>query len=144
MSIETQDVTQEAPATPAPQKGGVAPYLTLDGARKAADFYVKAFGAEIATIMPPDPKGRYIHIHLYINGSSVMLSDAFEDHGHPWVPPAGFSLNLGVEDADAWADRAAKAGAEVIMPVQDMFWGDRYGQVRDPFGVTWAFNQPKG
>jgi uncharacterized glyoxalase superfamily protein PhnB len=85
-----------------------------------------------------------MHIHLYINGGSVMLSDAFPDHGHPWVPPAGFSLTLQVDDADFWADRAAAAGAEVVTPVADMFWGDRYGQVRDPFGVIWAFNQPKG
>jgi PhnB protein len=141
MSTDTQ--TLDAPAALPAQKGGVAPYLTLDGARKAADFYVKALAAEIAVIMPPDDKGRYIHIHLYINGGSVMLSDAFEDHGHAWTPPAGFSLTLSVDDADAWADRAAKAGAEVIMPVQDMFWGDRYGQVRDPFGVIWAFNQPR-
>jgi PhnB protein len=141
--MSTENQTLEAPAVPAPQKGGVAPYLTLDGARKAADFYVKAFGAEIASIMPPDDKGRYIHIHLYINGSSVMMSDPFDDHGHPWVPPAGFSLTLSVEDADFWADRAIKAGAEAVLPVQDMFWGDRYGQVRDPFGVIWAFNQPR-
>ena len=136
--------TLEAPATALPaQKGGVAPYLTLDGAKRAAEFYVKALGAQIAVEMPPDPQGRYMHIHLYINGGSVMLSDAFPDQGHAFVPPAGFSLNLSVEDADFWADRAAKAGAEVILPVQDMFWGDRYGQVRDPFGVTWAFNQSK-
>jgi uncharacterized glyoxalase superfamily protein PhnB len=72
-----------------------------------------------------------------------MLSDPFPDHGHPWVPPAGFSLTLPVDDADFWADRAAAAGAEVVTPVADMFWGDRYGQVRDPFGVIWAFNQSK-
>lgn len=124
-------------------KGGVSPYLTVDGAKKAADFYVRALGAEIAAEVPPDPQGRYMHIHLYINGGSVMLADAFPDQGHPWVPPAGFLLNIEVDDADAWADRAIKAGCEVILPVQDMFWGARYGQVKDPFGVMWSFNQAK-
>ena len=106
-------------------------------------FWMQAFGATEAIRMPPDPKGRYMHIHLYINGSSVMLSDPFEDHGHPWVPPAGFSLTLEVDDADFWAQRAIKAGPTETSPVQDMFWGARYGQVTDPFGVLWAFNQPK-
>jgi uncharacterized glyoxalase superfamily protein PhnB len=142
MTAETK--MQTTPAAQAAVKGGVSPYLTVDGAKKAADFYVKALGAEVAAEAPPDPQGRYMHIHLYINGGSVMLSDAFPDHGHPWVPPAGFSLTLQVDDADFWADRAAAAGAEVVTPVADMFWGDRYGQVRDPFGVIWAFNQPKG
>jgi len=137
MSTETLEMPAALPAV----KSGVSPYLTLDGAMKAAEFYVKAFGAEIAIAMPPDPKGRYMHIHLYINDSSVMLSDAFPDHGAPWVPPAGFMLNIEVDDADAWADRAIKAGCEVILPVQVMFWGARYGQVKDPFGVMWSFNQ---
>jgi PhnB protein len=137
MTTETLEAAAVHPAV----KGGVTPYLTVDGAKKAAEFYVKALGAEIA--YEPDPQGRYMHIHLYINGGSVMLSDAFPDHGHPWVPPAGFSLTLPVDDADFWADRAAAAGAEVVSPVADMFWGDRYGQVRDPFGVIWAFNQGK-
>jgi uncharacterized glyoxalase superfamily protein PhnB len=141
MTTETQSA--QAPAALPATKGGVSPYLTVDGAKKAADFYVRALGAEIVTEMPPDPQGRYMHIHLYINGGSVMLSDPFPDHGHPWVPPAGFSLTLPVDDADFWADRAAAAGAEVVTPVADMFWGDRYGQVRDPFGVIWAFNQSK-
>ena len=137
MSTETLDAPPALPAV----KSGVSPYLTVDGAKKAADFYVKALGAEIAVAMPPDPQGRYMHIHLYINDSSVMLSDAFPDHGHPWIPPAGFSLTLEVDDADAWAERAIKAGATVVNPVSDMFWGARYGQVKDPFGVIWSFNQ---
>ena len=73
----------------------------------------------------------------------LVLADWFDDHGHPWVPPAGFSLTLEVDDADGWQARAVKAGATETMPVQDMFWGARYGQIRDPFGVAWAFNQPK-
>ena len=136
--------TLETPTTPgmAPVKGGVAPYLTVDGAAKASDFYQRAFGAqEVARQGGPD--GKFMHIHLYINGGSVMLSDAYPEHGHPWEPPAGFNLTLQVDDADAWAERAVKAGAEIVTPVADMFWGDRWGQVKDPFGVVWAVNAPK-
>lgn len=140
MTTETLDPVV---AGQAEVKGGVTPYLTVDGAAKAAAFYKQALGATIASQVPPDEQGRYMHIHLYINGGSVMLSDAFPDHGHPWVPPAGFGLTLQVDDADAWARRAIAAGATEIMPVSDMFWGARYGQVKDPFGVVWAFNTPK-
>jgi len=121
-----------------PVLGGVAPYLSVSSAGKAAEFYVKAFGATEAIRMPPDEKGRYLHIHLVINGGSLMLADVFPEHGHPLEKPAAFTLHLQVDDADAWFERATKAGAEAVLPVQLMFWGDRYGQVRDPFGVLWS------
>ena len=121
-----------------PVLGGVAPYLSVSNAGKAAEFYVKAFGATEAIRMPPDEKGRYLHIHLVINGGSLMLADVFPEHGHPLEKPAAFTLHLQVDDADAWFERATKAGAEVVLPIQLMFWGDRYGQVRDPFGVLWS------
>jgi uncharacterized glyoxalase superfamily protein PhnB len=134
--------TQTASAQPAPVKGGVAPYLTVDGAGDAADFYQRAFGAEeVARMGSPD--GKFMHIHLYINGGSVMLTDPYPEQGHPWAQPQGFSLTLEVEDADGWADRAVKAGAQLATPVADMFWGARWGEIRDPFGVSWAFNSPK-
>ncbi|MDB5493377.1 MAG: Glyoxalase/bleomycin resistance protein/dioxygenase [Phenylobacterium sp.] len=138
MTTETVD----APAAQPQVKGGVSPYLTVDGAAKASAFYQAAFGAEEVSRMG-NPDGKFMHIHLYINDGSVMLSDAFPEHGHPWVPPAGFMLTLEVDDADAWAQRAIKAGAEVVNPIADMFWGARWGTVRDPFGVEWAFNTPK-
>jgi uncharacterized glyoxalase superfamily protein PhnB len=125
-----------------PPKGGLTPYLSLDGALKAADFYKKAFAAEVAASHPPDEKGRTMHVHLYINGSSLMLSDAFPEHGHPLQTPAGFNLTLQVGNVDEWYDRAASAGCTAVMPPQDMFWGDRYGQLKDPFGVLWAINGP--
>jgi PhnB protein len=125
-----------------PVKGGLTPYLTVDGAVKAAEFYKNAFAAELATMQPPDEKGRTLHAHLYINGSSLMLSDAYPEHGHPLKPPASFNLTLTVGDTDQWFDRAIAAGCTVVMPPQDMFWGDRYGQLRDPFGVLWAINGP--
>ena len=119
-------------------KGSPAPYLMVDGAIKAAEFYKRAFGAEQVACVPPDDKGRTMHVHLYINGGSVMLSDCYPEHGHPWVKPQGFNLHLQVDDVDKWWDRAIKAGAEARMPVQLMFWGDRYGQLRDPFGIVWG------
>ena len=123
-------------------KGGVVAYLMVDGAMRAADFYTRAFGAEVAAAHPVDAKGRTMHVHLYINGSSVMLSDAYPEHGHALQEPQGFNLTLLVDDIDRWWKRAIDAGAESVMPVADMFWGDRYGLVRDPFGVRWAMNQP--
>jgi uncharacterized glyoxalase superfamily protein PhnB len=128
----------------APVKGGAIPYLAIDGALKAVEFYQKAFGAEIAALHPPDAKGRTMHAHLYINGGSVMLSDFYPEHGHPVVQPAGFTVTLQVPDIDALYEQAVEAGATPTSPPADMFWGDRYGQLKDPFGVSWAMNQPKG
>ena len=126
---------------PAPVKGGAVPYLSIDGAAKAAEFYVKAFGAEIALIQPVDEQGRTMHAHLYINGSSVMLSDFYPEHGYSPVPVQGFNIMLPVKNIDELYKQAVDAGCTPTMPPQDMFWGDRYGQLKDPFGVTWAFNQ---
>ena len=123
-------------------KGGAIPYLTVDGAIKAAEFYKEAFAAETAAIHPPDDKGRTMHAHVYINGGSVMLSDAYPEHGHPLQAPAAFNITLTVGDTDHWYDRAIGAGCTAVMPPQDMFWGDRYGQLKDPFGVLWAINGP--
>jgi PhnB protein len=128
---------------PPPVKGGVVPYLVVDGAMKAAEFYQRAFGAETVFAHPADDKGRTMHVHLYINGNSVMLSDAFPEHGCALETPQGFNVTLPVDDIDARFQRAVEAGATVVMPVADMFWGDRYGQLRDPFGVLWAMNQAK-
>lgn len=124
-------------------RGGVVAYLNVDGAIKAADFYQRALGAEIAVAHPTDDKGRTMHVHLYINNSSVMLCDFYPEHGHPPQQPQAFTMTLMVDDIDAWWQRAVDAGAEVVMPVADMFWGARYGQFRDPFGVIWAVNEQK-
>jgi uncharacterized glyoxalase superfamily protein PhnB len=123
-------------------RGGVAPYLMVDGAAKAADFYKRALGAEEAYRHPVDDKGRTMHIHLYINGGSVMLSDFYPEHGYAKQMPQAFNLGLPVKDVDAWWKRIVDAGAEIVMPLETQFWGDRYGQVRDPFGVTWALFAP--
>jgi len=128
---------------PAAVKGGVVAYLALDGAIKAGEFYQKAFAAEQAYLHPADDKGRTMHLHLYINNGSLMLSDAFPEHGHPYVPAAGFSLMLPVKDVDSWWQRAVDAGCSTLMKPEDMFWGDRYAQAKDPYGVTWALVGPK-
>lgn len=119
-------------------KGGVAPYLMVDGAMKAAGFYAKAFGAELAAAMPPDESGRTMHVHLYINGGSVMMSDPWPEHGHPLKEHQGTTLHLQVDDVDSWWKRALDAGMTVVMPLERQFWGDRYGQLKDPFGVSWS------
>lgn len=123
---------------------GVIPYIGLDGAGAAADFYAKAFGATEARerVLADDGK-RYMHIQLVINGGSLMLSDAFPEWGRPWQPSSSYTMQLLVEDIDAWFDRAVAAGCTVTQPVELMFWGDRFGAVKDPFGVEWAFNEAK-
>ena len=131
------------PAAPVAVKGGVVAYLQIDGALKAAEFYQRAFGATLAFAYPADDTGRTMHVHLYINGSSVMLADPYPEHGCALEKAQGYNLMLPVDDIDAWWKRAIDAGATAVMPVADMFWGDRYGQLRDPFGVLWALNQGK-
>ena len=125
----------------APVKGGVVPYLMIDGVLKALDFYKAAFGAEVAALNPPDDKGRVMHAHIYVNGSSIMFSDPFPEQGATHVPAAGFSLMLLTDHIDADYKRAVDAGCTATMPPADMFWGDRYSQLKDPFGLTWAMNQ---
>ncbi len=119
---------------------GVIPHMTLSDASAAADFYEKAFGAEVLDRRVAGAGPRLMHCQLRINGGSLMINDGFPEHGHPVVPLQGFSLLLAVDDLDGWWDRAVKAGAEVVMPLQVMFWGDRYGQLKDPFGVLWSLN----
>lgn len=137
----TMTLPEKFPPAP-PVRGGLVAYLQVDGVVRAIDFYKRAFGAELAFMVPVDDDGRTMHAHLYVNGSSVMLSDPYAEHGHPLVAPQGFSMQLVVEDIDGWWQRAVAAGAEVVMPVELMFWGDRYGQLRDPFGIVWAMNAP--
>jgi len=127
---------------PAPVKGGAVPYLSIDGAAKAAEFYQKAFGAELAMMQPVDEKGRTMHAHLYINGSSVMLSDFYPEHGHPVVPVQGFNIMLPTKQIDADYKRAIDAGCTPTMPPEDMFWGDRFAIVVDPFGHRWMLEAP--
>ena len=86
-----------------------------------------------------------MHCHLRVNGSSLMLSDDYPDwRGGVEAPdPGAYTLHLQVDDADTWFGRAVDAGCTVAMPLDNQFWGDRYGQVKDPFGVSWSIGGPK-
>ena len=126
----------------APVKGCLVGYLTLAWAAKAA-FYVGAFGAEIATAMPVDDQGRTMHVHLHVNGASLVLSEAFPERADVLQPPQAFALMLMVDDIDARYAQAVAVGATAVMLLADMFWGDRYDQLGDPFGVLWAMNQQR-
>jgi PhnB protein len=120
---------------------GLTPHLTIGAGRahEAIDFYRAAFDAEERFRMTAEDGQRLMHAHLPVNGASLMLNDDFpEYHGGSYTPPASFTLHLSVDDADVWFDRAVAAGAIVRMPLDNMFWGDRYGQVDDPFGFTWS------
>jgi PhnB protein len=135
------------PDLPPPTPIGLTPYLTIRGGRghEAVAFFEKAFGAELAFSNMADDGKRFLHGRLKINGAVIFFSDDFPDMrgGAESAAPAGVGLHLQVDDADAWAKRAADAGAEITMPVADMFWGDRYGQLRDPFGHAWTVGSSK-
>jgi len=135
------------PDLPPPTPMGLTPYLTIRGGQgeAAIAFYAKAFGArEVFRNLADDGK-RLLHGRIEINGATVMFSDDFPEMrgGAESPPPAAITLHLQVDDADAWATRAVAAGAEIVMPIQDMFWGDRYGHLRDPFGYVWSLGSAK-
>jgi uncharacterized glyoxalase superfamily protein PhnB len=118
----------------------VTPHLVCAGAAAAIDFYKEAFNATEHGRLP-DNEGRIMHAQIQIGDSVIMLHDEFPDMG-ALGPKArngtSVTLHLYVDDADAWFARAVKAGATVKMPLADMFWGDRYGIVEDPFGHNWS------
>jgi len=121
---------------------GVIPYLNVEGASAAASFYERAFGAREVQRMPAEDGKRLMHCALEINGGMLMVSDVFPEHGYGFEPSQSFTCQLVVEDGQTWWDRAVAAGCEVVLPYQVMFWGDSYGQLRDPFKVNWAINSP--
>ncbi|MGH7265337.1 MAG: VOC family protein [Candidatus Rokuibacteriota bacterium] len=126
----------------------VTPYLVVKGADRAMDFYKRAFGARERMRMPgPDGK-TVMHAELTIGSSTVYMSDEFPDMGPGPRSPETLhgtttTLHLGVPDVDAAFKRAVEAGAQVRMAPADMFWGDRYAKVSDPFGHEWGMSTPK-
>ena len=120
----------------------VTPYLTVSDAAGAIDWYKRAFGAKELTRMPA-PGGKIMHAELMIGDSRVMLADAFPG-GDTREPQAlgGTTSNMHVyhRDVDKLWRQAVAAGAQVTMPLDDQFWGDRYGKLRDPFGYNWALS----
>jgi len=126
------------------QASPLSPHLFVSNAAAAIEFYKKAFnGQELAR--HPEPNGkRIMHASLLINGATLMLCDDFPEFrgGKGSTPEAlGGSpvvLHLQVKDADSAFQQAVAAGGTVVMPLADQFWGDRYGQIKDPFGHTWS------
>src|SRR2546427_8988879 len=118
----------------------ITPFMTVRDAARAIEFYKQAFGAVDKGAMK-GPDAKILHAELVIGDSVIMLSDEFPEFGA--LSPlstggTGMGLHIYVEDVDSAFDRALKAGASVEMPVGDMFWGDRYGKLRDPFGHKWS------
>jgi PhnB protein len=119
----------------------VTPYLTVKGAAQAIEFYKRAFGArESERMTGPDGKS-VMHAEIQIGDSLVMLSDEFPQMGSRSPQTLGgttAAIFLYVPDVDAAFQQAVDAGAKAIMPPADMFWGDRFGKLVDPFGHEWA------
>ena len=128
-----------------PPLTGVTPYLSIAsrGGQAAVELYARAFGAVEVRRMLAEDGERLIHSHLRINGCSVMLSDEFPEYGMDVdVVPKSVTLHLQVDDADEWWNRAIVAGCVPLQPLADQFWGDRYGQLKDPFGHCWSIGAP--
>lgn len=109
----------------------VTPFLSVNGAREAIAFYKQAFGAEERSIAP-GPDGKVMHGEIKIGDSIIMIADAMMG------PPTQAALHLYVQDVDALWAKALEAGCQVVMPLDDQFWGDRYGTVSDRWGNRWS------
>jgi uncharacterized glyoxalase superfamily protein PhnB len=117
----------------------VHPYLRVRDAARALDFYKQAFGAE-ELFRLTEPGGRIGHAEIKIGGTTLMLSDEYPEMnivGPQTLGGTSFSIHLHVDNADAWIERAVAAGATVVRPAADAFYGERSGSVRDPFGHEW-------
>jgi PhnB protein len=119
----------------------LTPHLTVKNADKALDFYQKALGAKVLHVSRM-PDGKVMHATIQIGDSMLMLNDEFPEHGS-FAPEqaVGFALHVYVDNVDDLFKQALAAGATQKMPLMDQFWGDRYGQVQDPFGFRWSLGQ---
>jgi PhnB protein len=124
-----------------------APYLVVSNAAEAIDFYKKAFGAEELVRHSAPGSDKLMHAHLVIHGGHLMLADDFSQMmGSKSETPEALggspvTFHIHTDSADSVWEQAVAAGAEVTMPLADQFWGDRYGQLRDPFGHKWSIGQ---
>lgn len=123
-----------------PDMHTLTPHLIVYDPKAAIEFYKRAFGAtELACLTTPD--GKVMHASMKIGDSHIMLAGECRDYGG-FAPTAlgnsPVTIHMYVEDADAAFERAVFAGASIVMPVQEMFWGDRYGKLVDPFGHHWS------
>jgi uncharacterized glyoxalase superfamily protein PhnB len=116
----------------------LTPQLAIDGCDKAIEWFKKAFGAELIS-RAPDPSGKKVwHASMRIGSSMFFVNDVFPEMGGGAQTA---NLWLYTDKVDEWFKRATDAGATVKMPMADMFWGDRMGTVKDPFGNTWNLSQ---
>ena len=117
----------------------ISPHITVAGAKKALEFYQKAFGAQIMWCNEMAGTDLIMNACVMIGDSPMMLNDAFPERGakgpEGWSP---VTIHLYVDDVDTWWKRAIDAGAEVMYPLENAFWGDRYGMLKDPFGHQWS------
>lgn len=121
----------------------ITPHIVVRDAGRAAEWYKEAFGAEERGRIPV-PGGKFMQIELWFGDSAVMVADEFPEAGVLSPQSMGGSpvvLHYSTENVDALWKRVTEAGAEVLQPLQEQFWGDRYGQIRDPFGYRWGFAQ---
>ena len=134
------------PATNAPiGMHSLSPHLICAGAAEAIAFYERAFDA-VELFRLPGPDGKLMHACVRLNGSSVMLMDEkpeFGMRGPKSLRGTPVTIHLTVADVDRVVAQAERAGAMVVMPAADMFWGDRYGVVEDPFGHRWSIATPQ-
>ncbi|MBC8108945.1 MAG: VOC family protein [Anaerolineae bacterium] len=126
----------------------LVPHLVVSDGAAAIDFYKRAFGAEEIMRMPSEDGKKLMHAQVQIGESTLYLCDDFPEYcgGKSRTPQSlggtPVTIHQTVRDCDAAMKRCADAGAKVTMPAADMFWGDRYGQVTDPFGHSWSFSTP--
>ena len=121
----------------------ITPHIVVRGAARAAQWYAEALGAQERSRIPV-PDGRLMSVELWFDDAPVMIADEFPEMGvlSPLsVGGTSVVLNLQTDDVDALWQRALAAGAEVLHPLQDAFWGDRHGQITDPFGHRWGLAQ---
>ena len=151
MSVETLAKTAGKPKTAgktAAQKKKpqtITPHLVCAGAAEAIEFYKKAFGA-VELMQMAGKDGKLMHGAIEINGAMVMLVDEMPQWGvqsPKSLKGSPVTIHLYVDDVDAFVEHAVRAGATVKMPVADMFWGDRYGVIVDPFGHNWSIATPQ-
>jgi PhnB protein len=124
---------------------GVTPLLTINGAEAAIEFYTQAFGAEEITRMTA-PNGKLAHVTMRINGGVIFFSDPFPQFGRGGSPNelggSTVTIHIETDHPDVIFDRAIAAGGIPTLPLQDTFWGSRYGQLLDPFGHHWSVGSP--
>lgn len=130
-----------------PVEPSVSPYIIVEDSRAAIEFYKNAFGAEELGLLET-PDGKVMHAAVKINGTTIMMNDDFPEYndGKSSTPTAlggtPVTIHLTVPNVDDWFGRAVGAGATVEMPLEDQFWGDRFGVIKDPFGHLWSLGQP--